>query len=129
MAVPSPFVDELPPTLDAPEGLSDGIYFVITHWLQPIGSAVVEAAVTALVVAAGKAIEKEFRFTGGSIVSVFNQMLQILGGTADAYAVPNASGIATTTTQLANLEATLGTWPTVLDLFTWSIAPANAGAQ
>lgn len=101
------------PTTDTPEGLSDGIYFVITHWFQPIASSVIEAAVTALIVSAGQAIEKEFKFTGGSITSVFNQMLQFLGGTADAFGVPNASGIATTTTQLANLEATLSTWPTV----------------
>lgn len=113
MANPTISAGDLPPTPDAPEGLSDGIYFVITHWLQPIGSVVIEAAVTALVVAAGKAIEKEFRFTGGSVVSVFNQMLQILLGTGDGYGVPNASGIATTADQLARLETTLQSWPTV----------------
>jgi len=124
MDVPSPSNPTLPPTLDVPEGLTDGIYFVITHWLAPIGSIAIEAAVTALIVAGGKAIEKEFKFTGGSIVGVFNQMLQILGGTSDAYGVPNASGVATTTTQLAALEATLGTWPTVLRIVFMSIAAA-----
>lgn len=95
-----------------PEGIADGIYFVVTHWLAPIGSTIIEAAVTVLVVAAGSAIEKKYKITGGSIVSIFNQVLQILGGTADAYAVPNASGIATTPAQLADLQSTLNNWPT-----------------
>lgn len=96
----------------APEGLADGIYFVVTHWLAPIGATFIEAAVTVLVIAAGTAIERKYKITGGSIVSIFNQILQILGGTADAFGVPNASGIATTPEQLANLQSTLNNWPT-----------------
>src|SRR5689334_15941216 len=104
MAVPSSLSMPATPTVTEPEGLADGIYFVITHWFQPIASSVIEAAVTALIVSAGTAVEKEFKFTGGSVVAVFNLMLQFLQGTADAFSVDNASGIATTTTQLANLQ-------------------------
>lgn len=91
----------------APEGLTAGIYFIVTKWLAPIAANIIEATITALIVSGTQAFEKEYRITGADIFSIFNQLLAIIGGTADAYSVPMSGGFNTSEANIAALMTTL----------------------
>lgn len=95
------------PSVDEPSGIVDGIWLIATHWLAPVAREFVTAEVSVLIIAGGKEFRREFRFTGGDIFNVFNQLLVVLGLSATGMNAPLSGAFTPDPTSIAGLQDTL----------------------
>jgi len=94
--------------LDAePEGITPGLYFVVTHWLTPIAKDLVELAVTVLVATATEVFERRVRLVAVDIYQAFNDLIAQITSLSLAYGVPLAGSFTPNSTTIDQLTNTL----------------------
>jgi hypothetical protein len=72
----------------APPAIPDGLWLIATKWLEPIVTNILNMEVSVQVVVGGHTFNRVFRLQAGDIASAYQQLVNILNGTAAAYGVP-----------------------------------------